>query len=143
MSKSTDSGGWIFLAIVAFLIWYAVRDSDWVAKIYAARHYQLPMSRVDIERQPHDCDFLTAPLGEKHCSYKREYLAEWIALSSDNPPRPIEYGTMQEEPPTRCSQDASDRMHGCHYIGALADGIPATPQWRAHHVEVRWQKGEQ
>ena len=141
MSKNSGAEGWIGVAVVGAVAWYWFSDSDWAVQQRAASKYKLPDSRIAIAGvQPHDCDFLTAPIGEKHCSYKREYLVEWITLSSKN--RPISYGNMQESPPTACSLEQLDFAHRC-YETELQPGEQATPGWHARHVEIRWRKVEE
>jgi hypothetical protein len=131
------------LLLVAIVAWFAFRDADWLAKAYASGHFGVPDKEIEVEgKRPHDCDFLTAPLGSKQCSYEREYLAEWFALSTDNPPRPISYGTVQETPPTQCFSAETDFAHRCYYT-ELKPGEQPTPQWRARHVEIRWRKVEE
>jgi hypothetical protein len=142
---SSNSGGELFwpVVIIGVVAWMFVHDSDWVIRLYAENHYDLTEDKVGISgNKPHDCEFITAPLGSKHCSYEREYLAEWLTLSGDSPPRPITYGTLQEQPPTRCSADYSDLMHKCYYA-ELSPNEHATSQWRARRVEIRWKKVEQ
>ncbi|MGC1523796.1 MAG: hypothetical protein WA803_19800, partial [Steroidobacteraceae bacterium] len=117
MSGNDESGCLVLLIAGAAVIWFSTSDSDWVAKLYATNHYDLPSSKVSFEKsRPHDCDFMTAPLGSKHCSYKRDYSVEWLTLSSDKPQRPIIYGTLQEDPPAACSQNEFDFAHKCYYV---------------------------
>src|ERR1700733_4767335 len=96
VSRSGDPSGWILFGVIAIALWFGlVSDSDWLAKEHATSQYGLPDRKIQIVgKRPHDCDFMTAPLGEKHCSYKREYLADWFTLSTSN--QPIAYGTIQE-----------------------------------------------
>ena len=139
---SDDSGPiWSVLVVCGLgLWWWNTRDSDDNARQHASTEYALPANKIEIEgKQPHDCEFSTAPIGQKHCSYKRVYEAEWITLSADNPPLPISYGTLQEKPPIACSQDPSDLMHKCYYT-ELPPGERATRQWSARHVQIRWKK---
>jgi len=134
-----NAGLGVFIVVVVVLGIWEIRDSDWFAKIYAATKYSLPQSKIDIEEsRPHDCDFMTAPVGSKHCSYKREYLAEWFTLSKNN--QPISYGTIQQEPPTTvCYSAESHLLHRCYHIELQPDEYPLSG-WRARHVEIRWRK---
>jgi hypothetical protein len=135
--NNAGMGAFIFVA-AAVGIW-EIRDYDWFAKIYAATKYSLPQSKIEFEgSRPHDCDFMTAPMGSKHCSYKREYFAEWFTLSKSN--QPISYGPIQQEPPaTVCYSAESDLAHRCYHIERQPDEYPLTG-WRARHVVIRWRK---
>ena len=137
-----NAGMRVFIGVAAVLGIWEIRDSDWFAKIYAATKYSLPQTKIDIEgSRPHDCDFMTAPMGSKHCSYKREYLAEWFTLSKSD--QPISYGTIQQEPPTTvCYSAESDLAHRCYHIELQPDEYPLTG-WRARHVVIRWRKVEE
>jgi hypothetical protein len=58
------------LAVVglAFAAWWVLPD-DWRVK-YAAE-YMLNNDQVFIDRKPHNCEWATAPLGDKHCHYEK------------------------------------------------------------------------
>lgn len=49
---------WPYLAYLFHPVkgWYALENN-------------VPLSRVKFEEKPHDCDFMTAPLGDKNCHY--------------------------------------------------------------------------
>ena len=55
---------------VAFGILYLF-DSVWHSKVRYSLQYDVPYSKITIEKEPHDCNFLAAPLGEKYCHYER------------------------------------------------------------------------
>jgi hypothetical protein len=60
---------WLFgLAILAFVAWRLLPD-DWRVKYTA--EYMLNDNQVVIERKPHNCDWDSAPLGNKHCHYEK------------------------------------------------------------------------
>jgi len=42
----------------------------WHSKWRYALQYNVNATEVQHQNQPHDCEFLTAPLGEKHCHYE-------------------------------------------------------------------------
>ena len=141
MSSNGGGGGWILLAIAGGVVWYFYSQSDTAAKRHTAEKYGLPESKIQISgSRPHDCDFLTAPLGLKHCSYKRKYLAEWMTVSTAR--YPITYGNLQEEPPTTCSNEELDFAHRC-YVTELQADEHAAPGWHARRVDIEWQKVEE
>src|SRR5438309_693744 len=49
-------GLWPYLSLHPVKSWYALT-------------HEVPVDRVEVEKSPHDCEFLTAPVGEKHCHY--------------------------------------------------------------------------
>lgn len=58
--------------ILAFLVgivwlWWEMASDEKKYSIY----YGVPRDRVVVEKEPHDCEFLTAPLGNKHCHYDK------------------------------------------------------------------------
>jgi hypothetical protein len=133
----------IVLIIVAGAgLWYGfVRDSDWLAKSHARSHYGVPDSKIQIAgNRPHDCEFMTAPLGKKHCSYEREYRAEWVTIPKTN--EPIVYGTNQESPPIFCSSSETDFAHRCYPVNGLGPNEHLTAGWHARNVEIHWRKVE-
>jgi hypothetical protein len=142
VSRGSEGSFGILLIVIAIALWDPVRDSDWLARVYAANHYGVPYANIEIiGKRPHDCDFMTAPLGEKHCSYEREYLAEWFTLSTNH--EPITYGTDQESPPTQCSSDPFEFAHRCYWVNDLRPDEHPTAEWRARSVEIHWRKVEE
>jgi hypothetical protein len=60
--------GWMILG--AFL--WDVPGNMWHSKWRCAATYSISSDNVVVEKHPHDCAFLAAPLGEKYCHYDRE-----------------------------------------------------------------------
>lgn len=142
-NNSGEGIGCLFFGVVFCVgVWFMVKDYDWYASWRASQKFDVVAEKIQIvDKHPHDCDFLSAPMGQKHCSYERKYLAEWITLSNDSPPRPISYGLIQSEAPTSCSQAADDFEHKCYYVD-LKPGEQALKSWRARRVELHWTKVE-
>jgi hypothetical protein len=57
--------GWI----VVFWFLFSSGISAWHSKWRYAAQYQVSTNAVHKADEPHDCSFMTAPLGEKHCHY--------------------------------------------------------------------------
>ena len=53
--------------MLAFVVWW-ILPNDWRIKYTA--EYLLNPDRITVEHKPHDCDWSTAPLGNKHCHYE-------------------------------------------------------------------------
>jgi hypothetical protein len=59
---------WLFgVVVLAFVVWWLL-PADW--RIKYASEYMLDPEQVAIEHKPHDCDWDSAPLGNKHCHYE-------------------------------------------------------------------------
>lgn len=68
---------WVFCFLVAF---------DWfVSAVHSKRRYEIQYgvasSDVHIDSKPHDCEFLSAPIGAKYCSYEVIVLEEAVRPS--------------------------------------------------------------
>jgi len=57
----------LVICISAFAAWWLL-PNDWRIK-YAAE-YMLDTDKVVIEHKPHNCEWGSAPIGNKHCHYK-------------------------------------------------------------------------
>ena len=56
----------IWLGLIAAVVWFAWLDDS-------AIRYEIQFdAEVVVEDRPRDCDFMTAPLGRKNCSYRKE-----------------------------------------------------------------------
>ena len=65
---------WLLLAFGMFVFW-GWNDDGWIGRMRYAWSYDVPTDKVHFAPKPYDCDFWTAPLGAKHCSYKAEVTA--------------------------------------------------------------------
>jgi hypothetical protein len=80
--SSLQSIGVVFIAI---WLWYVASDI-WHAKWRYALTYGVDSEKVSIEKQPHDCAFIAAPLGTKFCHYDREVTTlQWGRSTAGNP----------------------------------------------------------
>lgn len=135
---------WLFwlLGLGAFLLalnW----NGETVVKQRLAYRFVIDASKVHVvEKRPHDCDFLTAPLGSKHCHYELEGNADWFKASPGAPGRAIVYGTLQPTPPETCATEQLDFAHRCYDLGDVPPDLHPTPEWRPQYVEAHWRKVE-
>jgi hypothetical protein len=71
--EEKKSSGWDFGNIVGALITLYVLGGvwhwAWYSKLRYTIQYQIPFSQVITEKEPHDCEFLKAPIGEKNCHF--------------------------------------------------------------------------
>jgi len=61
--------------VFAVLLWLFIRgwaENIWNSREVLSLRYNVSDDRIIIDEEPHDCDFLRAPLGVKGCSYARE-----------------------------------------------------------------------
>jgi hypothetical protein len=56
-----------FQAII-YINSYEMRQEYEIRQEYA-KQCGVPVNAVTIEKEPHDCEFLSAPMGSKHCHY--------------------------------------------------------------------------
>ena len=75
----------IWVVLVAIFLWYLAVDL-WHAKWRYALAYDTDSANVIVDKMPHACAFLAAPLGEKYCHYDREVsTVRWATSTSGNP----------------------------------------------------------
>lgn len=60
----------IFWLIILLGAWMTVKDI-WYSKWRLGLAYNVSSGKVFVDKAPHDCDFLAAPLGAKYCHYER------------------------------------------------------------------------
>ena len=56
--------------LVAVWVLITLGGNAWHSKWRYAVQYGVDSGKVQIEKEPHDCDFLAAPLGRKYCRYE-------------------------------------------------------------------------
>jgi hypothetical protein len=61
--------GWVVIGGF-FLVVVGWNDAGWVGTARYAISYKVPPSQVQFSPKPYDCDWWSAPLGAKHCSYE-------------------------------------------------------------------------
>ncbi len=79
MSRESDTA-FIWLAVPAALLLWSFWDSPTVIGV----RYGVDSEKVIGAGEPHDCDFWTAPIGRKHCSYEAQYQKDkdgWLYVS--------------------------------------------------------------
>jgi hypothetical protein len=72
MADSKNTSGTVLAWLMAigglgFAAWWLLPDNY---RIKYAAEYMLDPDQVVIEREPHNCDWDSAPLGNKHCHYE-------------------------------------------------------------------------
>ena len=61
----------IVVAVGPPLLAWLAPEAEWSYRWQNALDSELADAVVTVAHQPHDCEFLTAPLGSKHCHYER------------------------------------------------------------------------
>jgi hypothetical protein len=67
-----DFAGTIFAWLIfgcLILVIFGWNDDGWVGKARYAISHGVPLDQVHFYPKPYDCDWGTAPIGAKHCSY--------------------------------------------------------------------------
>ena len=80
-----NSGYWGCL-ISLFVMWWLVGEPIWHSKVRYSAQYGVSYSSVTKLKKPHNCDFLTAPIGNKNCHYEPEVAAVRTAISTEGKP---------------------------------------------------------
>lgn len=62
----------LFWFAVGWLIFFTLPGFVWHSKVRYAVQYNTGTNKVSIQRQPHDCNFFFAPVGDKDCHYERQ-----------------------------------------------------------------------
>lgn len=78
-----NNGWWLWLVIVVLVIYWG---DIWNTKWRYALVDDVSQDKVFIEKEPRDCDFLTAPLGRKGCHYKKVVSITKWAMSTAKAP---------------------------------------------------------
>ncbi len=73
-------GTFIWLGIVVAVVWFAWLDDS---KIRYELQYDADVTKT---AKPKDCDFLTAPLGKKNCSYEKLVVISHHSVSTKGEP---------------------------------------------------------
>jgi hypothetical protein len=66
---------WVFFALIPWM---------WHSKLVYSWRYGVAVSQVNIEKEPTDCDFLHAPLGDKDCRYERQVSTVLVRTDSSD-----------------------------------------------------------
>ena len=61
----------IWGAILYVLLSY-LPSAAWHSKTMYGIRYSVDSGKIQTQKRPHDCDFLTAPMGNKDCHYERQ-----------------------------------------------------------------------
>lgn len=56
-----------------YLLWLIIYEFSPTAK-QIEWDYRIDVSHIEVAPKPHDCEFMSAPIGEKHCHYD-QYLS--------------------------------------------------------------------
>jgi hypothetical protein len=76
-SSDWEFGKFVYLMALLYGI-FALGHWVWYSKVRYSVQYDVPMSQVVLEDEPHDCDFFHAPIGNKDCSYEAAVTATTI-----------------------------------------------------------------
>jgi hypothetical protein len=74
---------WIGVVIVIWLA-FAGFSEAWYSKLRYVVWYGTDWSSATIDKQPHDCDLLAAPLGEKNCRYDAQVQIQKISTDRNS-----------------------------------------------------------
>jgi hypothetical protein len=85
-----DEGSSYFgLLVVAGVMFYVFSNDPWTNSLWYSVKYNVGFNDVRTASRPRDCDFLSAPLGDKGCKYKaylQVYNADGALVAGDDAP---------------------------------------------------------
>jgi hypothetical protein len=67
-------------------MWWLAGEPIWHSKLRYSIQYGVRYSSVTKLKEPHKCDFLTAPIGNKNCHYEAEVSTVRTAISTEGKP---------------------------------------------------------
>lgn len=117
-----SAGTWIFWIVVILAIFFW--DDIWYSSWRYGIAYNVSSERVSIDKKPHDCDFLKAPIGSKECHFNRTV-------------RTIEWAKSQVGAPIVSYDDGKNWVNFDPNPGT---SVPQTPT--VVSVFVEWEKVE-
>jgi hypothetical protein len=85
-NKATDWWGNLG-AIILILLLYDWGSEVWHSKLRYVIQYQVGFAKVVKPMEPHDCEWLSAPLGNKNCHYEAQ--VQSIRTSTSTEAKPI------------------------------------------------------
>jgi hypothetical protein len=56
---------WWIIVLLGLAAWYF-----WDSPLLISWRFDVDINKVHVKHKPHDCEFQTAPLGDKHCDYE-------------------------------------------------------------------------
>lgn len=100
---------------MVIIVFFAV-PAAWHSKLRYMVQYRVSPSKVSVDKEPHDCDFWRAPVGEKDCHNGSVVSTVRMGLSADRRVHVVSYET------ARAGSRLRPRLgHRCH----------RTPRWKA------------
>lgn len=72
-------------AVMLCFGWWVI-DPTWDSKLRYSIQYGVPYASVTMLKKPHNCDFLTAPIGNKTCHYEAEVASVRVGMSTEGKP---------------------------------------------------------
>jgi len=115
MASQEGAIGCLGVIAVAGLIIFGIayyEDAQWANKIFYWMNINVGdgsgWSRITIQSKPHDCEFMTAPMGSKNCHFEKVVSKVlWASRNGDGAPiRSFDNGqTWEPHPPGKCDFD--------------------------------------
>ena len=101
--------GWFMFWVIAVAGALYFFDVEFAIKTWQVFSHSVGYNQVQLQAKPHDCSFMSAPLGAKNCHYTKE--VETVLWKQDPPGtslRSIDSGrTWEPHTPGKCEFDLS------------------------------------
>lgn len=72
-SSAWDLGSIVGICITLYFL-SAAWHWAWYSKLRYSIQYAIPFGQITCEKEPHDCEFMRAPIGEKNCHFDAEVI---------------------------------------------------------------------
>jgi hypothetical protein len=85
--KDKDEGCavWLLIIIIAIVYWNDIPDI-WNSKFRFALSLHVTQDKITVQNKPHDCEFMSAPIGRKNCHYESVVeKVEWATSAAGKP----------------------------------------------------------
>lgn len=84
--KNEGCAVWLLIIIIAIVYWGDIPDI-WNSKVRYALSLGVTRDKITFQNKPHDCEFMTAPIGRKNCHY--ESVVEKVKWATSTAGKPI------------------------------------------------------
>ncbi|HEY1800969.1 MAG TPA: hypothetical protein VGG46_08550 [Terriglobales bacterium] len=85
IDRRSTSAALIFYVLIGVFL-FSLPGKAWHSKWRYMTTYGVGSENVQVDSEPHDCDFLAAPMGEKYCHYEQVvHTLRWATSTTGYP----------------------------------------------------------
>lgn len=71
---SNDESVSIYFVVLAAVVLFFVWDTNWFGRVWYSRANHVNYADTLVTLKPHDCEFMSAPVGRKNCHYQAKVI---------------------------------------------------------------------